>query len=136
LKPLELGWWEVDYMLEHGEDYAFNVDGRPGLPDPRSPWQPHGVHSRSRHVEHSLYEWNDAEWHPMPLSSAVIYELHVGTFSPEGTFQGVIDRLDYLLELGITHIELMPVASFLGEHGWGYDGVALFAPHDPYGGPT
>lgn len=136
LEPQELGWWSADQSLEHGQDYSFRLDGRGGFPDPRSPWQPTGVHQPSRHVDHSRFPWSDTSWQPLPLSSAVIYELHVGTFSPEGTFQGVVDRLDYLVELGITHIELMPVASFLGNHGWGYDGVALFAPHEPYGGPS
>lgn len=119
----------------HGTDYAFILDGSGPLPDPRSPWQPSGVHGFSRMLDHSLFNWTDSRWQPSPLSGAVIYELHTGTFSPEGTFRGVKNRLEYLAKLGVTHIELMPVASFPGRHGWGYDGVDLFAPHEPYGGP-
>lgn len=132
------GWWYLprNITLHHGEDYAFRVDGEGPFPDPRSPWQPHGVHGPSRHFDPSLFNWSDQGWRPPPLSSAVIYEIHIGTFTPTGTFDSAIERLDDLVELGITHIELMPVASFPGEHGWGYDGVSLYAPHQPYGGPT
>lgn len=131
------GWWMLDSPLAgHGSDYAFVLDGSGPLPDPRSPWQPYGVHGFSRMLDHSLFSWTDDRWQAPPLSSAVIYELHTGTFSPQGTFQGVAQKLDHLVDLGITHIELMPVNSFSGTHGWGYDGVGLFAPHEPYGGPA
>ena len=131
------GWWMLDSPLAgHGSDYAFVLDGSSPLPDPRSPWQPYGVHGFSRMLDHSLFSWTDNRWQAPPLSSAVIYELHTGTFSPQGTFQGVAQKLDHLVDLGITHIELMPVNSFSGTHGWGYDGVGLFAPHEPYGGPA
>jgi len=123
-------------LAGHGSDYAFVLDGSGPLPDPRSPWQPYGVHGFSRMLDHSLFSWTDDRWQAPPLSSAVIYELHTGTFSPQGTFQGVAQKLDHLVDLGITHIELMPVNSFSGTHGWGYDGVGLFAPHEPYGGPA
>src|SRR5690606_21705309 len=103
--------------------------------DPRSPWQPHGVPGPSRLVDHDAFTWSDVDWNAPPLSSAVVYELHIGTFPPEGTFRAAIERLDDLRELGITHIELMPVADFPGQYGWGYDGVALYAPKDAYGGP-
>lgn len=130
------GWWAADAPeLVHGTDYAFRLDGAGPFPDPRSPWQPHGVHGPSRWLDHTRFRWHDAGWQAPPLASAVIYELHVGTFTPEGTFEAVIDRLDHLRELGITHVELMPVAEFSGERGWGYDGVDLFAPHHAYGGP-
>ncbi len=130
------GWWFLESeQARHGTDYAFILDGSEPLPDPRSMWQPHGVHGFSRVLDHTRFQWTDSRWQPQPLSGAVIYELHTGTFSPEGTFRGVKSRLDYLAELGITHVELMPVASFPGRHGWGYDGVDLFAPHEPYGGP-
>lgn len=130
------GWWSVDApQLTHGTDYAFMLDGEGPFPDPRSPWQPRGVHGPSRWVEHARFGWRDAGWQAPPLASAVIYELHVGTFTPEGSFEAAIGRLDHLLDLGITHVELMPVAEFSGERGWGYDGVDLFAPHHAYGGP-
>jgi maltooligosyltrehalose trehalohydrolase len=86
-------------------------------------------------LDHRAFRWTDQHWQARPLSSAVIYELHVGTFSPEGTFDGVIRRLNHLVELGVTHVELMPVAQFSGAWGWGYDGVDLYAPHQTYGGP-
>lgn len=135
LEKTEWGWWIGSYSLEHGEDYSFEIDGESGIPDPRSPWQPYGVHGRSRHLDHAVFRWTDRHWQPRPLPSAVIYELHIGTFTAEGTFAAAVDKLDHLVDLGITHIEIMPVASFLGEYGWGYDGVALFAPHEAYGGP-
>lgn len=132
----ENGWWTVDApFIRHGVDYAYYVDGEGPLPDPRSAWQPEGVHGPSRWVEHSRFTWTDAGWQQPPLGSAVIYELHVGTFTPEGTFDSAIGRLDHLVELGITHVELMPVAEFSGLRGWGYDGVDLYAPHHAYGGP-
>ncbi|MBX2999886.1 MAG: malto-oligosyltrehalose trehalohydrolase [Caldilineaceae bacterium] len=130
------GWWQID-VDEAGirTDYAYIVDGSQPLPDPRSPWQPHGVHGASRVVDHEAFRWDDDGWQSGPLASAIIYELHVGTFTPEGTFDAAIEKLDHLVELGVTHVELMPVAAFPGSRGWGYDGVALSAPHHPYGGP-
>ena len=116
-------------------DYAFSLDGGPPLPDPRSPYQPNGVHGLSRPVDHSAFEWRHTKWRPAPLSSAIIYECHIGTFTPSGTFDAAVERLGYLRDLGVTHIELMPVAEFSGARGWGYDGVDLFAPHHSYGGP-
>lgn len=128
------GWWEIVTPLAiHGADYAFKIDDGPPLPDPRSPRQPEGVHGPSQIVDHRTFVWTDKSWQPPPLSSAIIYELHVGTFSPEGTFDGVANRLDHLVDLGITHVELMPVNGFSGSRGWGYDGVNLFAPHEVYG---
>jgi len=130
------GWWQVDTPLaEHGADYAFVLDEGTPLPDPRSPWQPEGVHGPSRILDHGVFQWTDSDWQPPPLSSAIIYELHIGTFSPEGTFDGAVKRLDHLVNSGITHVELMPVAEFSGNRGWGYDGVDLYAPHHAYGGP-
>ena len=130
------GWWHVDApFIRHGVDYAFAVDGNGPFPDPRSFWQPNGIHGFSRWVDHSLFQWTDAAWQQPPLGSAVIYELHLGTFTPEGTCEAAINRLDHLKTLGITHVELMPVAQFSGDRGWGYDGVDLYAPHQAYGGP-
>jgi maltooligosyltrehalose trehalohydrolase len=119
-----------------GTDYGFLIDkdSKP-LPDPRSLWQPHGVHGLSRVYNQSAFQWSDHGFQAPPLASAVIYELHLGTFTAEGTLDSAIAKLAYLSELGITHVELMPVAAFDGNHGWGYDGVALFAVHEPYGGP-
>jgi maltooligosyltrehalose trehalohydrolase len=130
------GWWHAEISLaERSAEYAFVLDGGESLPDPRSPWQPRGIHGASRLVDHKAFSWTDQRWQAGPLSAAIIYELHVGTFTPQGTFAGVIDKLDYLVELGVTHVELMPVAEFSGSHGWGYDGADLYAPHHAYGGP-
>jgi maltooligosyltrehalose trehalohydrolase len=131
------GWWNVAVEgAGPGTDYKFVVgdDGR-AWPDPRSQWQPYGVHEASRVYDQAAFVWSDGEWQAPPLSSAVIYELHVGTFTPQGTFDSAIERLDHLVELGITHVELMPVAAFPGARGWGYDGAALFAVYEGYGGP-
>ena len=118
-----------------GADYGFILDGEGPFPDPRSPCQPQGVHGLSRVVNHAAFQWGDAGWQAPPLASASFYELHVGTFTQEGTFAAAIEKLDHLVELGITHVELMPVAEFSGSHGWGYDGVDLYAPHHAYGSP-
>jgi maltooligosyltrehalose trehalohydrolase len=135
--PDATGWWSarVD-SAGPGTDYAFLLNDDPTpYPDPRSARQPNGVHGSSRVVDHKAFHWNDTSWQGPPISGAVIYELHVGTFTREGTFDAATERLDYLSQLGITHIELMPVAEFPGQFGWGYDGAALFAVHEPYGGP-
>ena len=129
------GWWSVDAPIEHGDDYTFSLDGGADLPDPRSLWQPKGVHGPSRYLDHGEFRWTDDRWRPPPLQSSVIYELHVGTFTPEGTFEAVFQRLDHLVSLGVTALELMPPNEFPGERGWGYDGVDLYAPHHAYGGP-
>jgi maltooligosyltrehalose trehalohydrolase len=112
------GWWQVATTeIRHGDDYAFRVDKGDPRPDPRSLWQPDGVHAASR-----VYD-------------SVLYEMHVGTFTDEGTLSGALARLDHLVELGVDAVELLPVAAFDGPRGWGYDGVALYAVHEPYGGP-
>src|SRR6266705_3005066 len=134
--PEQDGYWHRDQSgIGHGTDYAFVLDHGDPLPDPRSPWQPSGVHGSSRVVDHSRFQWRDTGWRPPVLSSAIIYELHIGTFTSEGTFDSAVGRLEYLKQLGITHVELMPVAEFSGSWGWGYDGADLFAPHHSYGGP-
>lgn len=131
------GWWQVSAPeLDPGADYAFLVgDDEKLTPDPRSRFQPHGVHGTSRILDDRAFAWTDQGFAAPALSDAVIYELHVGTFTPGGTFDSAVERLDHLVELGITHVELMPVAEFSGSRGWGYDGVDLFAPHHAYGGP-
>ena len=135
--PAPGGWWVLAvHDAGPGTDYAFAINGGPPLPDPRSPFQPEGPHGRSRVVDHSAFPWTDQAWTgPVPLGAGVVYELHVGTFTPEGTFEAAIERLGHLADLGITHIELLPVCEFPGTRGWGYDGVDLFAPHHGYGGP-
>jgi len=131
------GWWEARVQAARpAMDYAYFLDDEDlALPDPRSPWQPNGVHGPSRILDHSAFPWTDAAWEAPPLSSAIVYELHIGTFTPEGTLDAAQTKLVSLRELGITHVELMPVNSFPGVQGWGYDGVDLFAPHQPYGSP-
>ncbi len=129
------GWWASDEAVPAGTDYRFSLDGGAPLPDPRSRWQPAGIDGVSRTVDVRSFGWTDAGWQPPPLADGLVYELHVGTFSVEGTFQGAVAHLDHLVELGVTHIELMPVAEFPGARGWGYDGVDLYAPHSAYGGP-
>ena len=136
MTPADSGWWRAEIELAKiSIDYGFVVDGSDPLPDPRSPWQPSGVHGFSRTLDHSTFSWTDQRWQAKPLSSAIVYELHVGTFTPQGTFIAAIDKLDYLVDLGVTHIELMPAAEFSGTRGWGYDGVDLYAPHHAYGEP-
>jgi maltooligosyltrehalose trehalohydrolase len=130
--------WRADVeQAGPGTDYGFVIDGDgPAIPDPRSLWQPDGVNGLSRLVDHDAFEWHDHGFIAPPLPSAVIYELHIGTFTPEGTLDAAIGKMDYLRDLGITHIEVLPLAASPGNRGWGYDGVALFAPHESYGGPA
>jgi len=129
------GWWRREAAVEGEVDYAFALDGGEPLPDPRSRWQPDGVLAPSRTFDHGRHHWRDRGFSPEPLARALFYELHVGSFSAEGTFAGAIAHLDHIRALGVTHVELMPVAAFSGEFGWGYDGVAPFAPHPAYGPP-
>jgi len=128
-------WWSPDLPVDHGDRYAFRVDGSEPLPDPRSLHQPEGVNGPSALYRHDRFTWTDGAWTGRPLPGAVVYELHVGTFTPEGTLDAAAARLDHLVELGVTHVELLPMAAFDGTHGWGYDGVHLGAVHQPYGGP-
>ena len=131
------GWWTVDVPLAAAEaDYAFVLGGSAPRPDPRSPWQPAGIHGPSRLIDHAAFKWTDTGWQPPRLETGVIYELHVGTFTPAGTFEAAIEQLAHLVGLGVTHVELMPVQEFSGVRGWGYDGVDLYAPHHAYGGPA
>src|SRR3984957_11093174 len=134
--PNRKGYWSVSIEeAEAGTDYAFVIDDDPKpYPDPRSQWQPIGVHGASRLYDQTAFAWTDNGWKAQPLERAVIYELHVGTFTPKGTFDAAIERLDYLAELGVTHVEMMPVAEFPGNRGWGYDGVSLFAVSGLYAG--
>jgi maltooligosyltrehalose trehalohydrolase len=135
--PDELGWFSAEvHGARPGDGYAYSLDGGPPRPDPRSPWQPEGVHGPSRLVDHSAFAWTDAGWDGgVPLAEAVVYELHVDTFSEAGTYEGAIGRLDHLVGLGVTHVELLPVVEYPGRWGWGYDGVDLYAPNSGDGGP-
>lgn len=132
------GWWVAEQIAEPGMRYGFSLfngeDWSPVVPDPRTTSQPDGIHGLSE-VTDPAFDWTSGEWTGRGLPGQVIYELHVGTFTPEGTFAGVIGKLDYLRELGVTAIELMPVQPFGGARNWGYDGVDLHAVHSAYGGP-
>ncbi|HEY5512400.1 MAG TPA: malto-oligosyltrehalose trehalohydrolase [Geomonas sp.] len=118
-----------------GDRYFYQPDDGPVRPDPVSRFQPDGVHEASQVVDPRLFAWHDDGWGGIALERYVIYELHVGTFTRPGTFEAVIPFLDYLVALGITAVELMPVSQFAGDRGWGYDGVCQFAPQNSYGGP-
>lgn len=129
------GWWSLDREAPPGTRYAFSLDGGPPRADPRSLFQPQGVDGPSEVVDHTAFDWHDSAWGGFHLPGSVLYEMHVGTFSPEGTFDGAVQLLPHLVELGIDAVELLPVNEFSGNRGWGYDGVDLFAPHHAYGGP-
>jgi maltooligosyltrehalose trehalohydrolase len=130
------GWWRATIETSPDARYGYLLDDDPTvLPDPRSARQPDGVHARSQLWDASGAGWTDADWRGRSVQGAVIYELHVGTFTPAGTFDSAIEKLDYLVDLGIDFVELMPVNSFAGAHGWGYDGVLWYSVHEPYGGP-
>jgi maltooligosyltrehalose trehalohydrolase len=135
LAPAGGGAWEALLEVPAGADYVFALDGDHAWPDPCSRFQPDGVRGPSRVVDPRTFRWSDPHWNGVPLDELVLYELHVGTFSDEGTFDGVIPHLPGLRELGVTAIELMPVATFPGNRGWGYDGLYAYAPHPVYGGP-
>ena len=122
--------------VKAGDRYGVRVDDGEPLPDPVSRSQPDGVHARSEVIDPDAFEWRDEGWSGVALPDFVIYEVHIGTFTPEGTFDAAAARLPELLALGITVIELMPVAEFPGRRNWGYDGVHLYAPHSAYGGPA
>ncbi|MFB7136122.1 malto-oligosyltrehalose trehalohydrolase [Streptomyces sp. NPDC056237] len=139
--PRRDGWWTVEAEASDGDRYGFvlnagadGANGAPVLPDPRSRRQPDGPDGESAVVDHSAYEWRN-DWAGRGLPGAVLYELHIGTYTDEGTFDAAAARLGHLAELGITHVSLMPVCPFPGTHGWGYEGVSPWAVHEPYGGP-
>jgi maltooligosyltrehalose trehalohydrolase len=154
LEPLADGYWQIDVAADTRPGYRYSIDGSAPMPDPRSRWQPEGVHGASHVVAAEALKPGpieaesleagpleaesrvEGEFHAVPLGEAIIYELHVGTFTPEGTYAAAQDKLEYLAELGVTHLELMPLATFPGRRGWGYDGVDLFAPFPAYGTPS
>ncbi|WP_326792877.1 malto-oligosyltrehalose trehalohydrolase [Streptomyces sp. NBC_00841] len=132
--PARTGWWTTEAEAADGDRYGFVLDDGPVLPDPRSRRQPDGPDGESAVVDQEAYAWR-TEWAGRGLPGAVLYELHVGTYTGEGTFDAAAARLPHLAELGVTHVSLMPVCPFPGTHGWGYEGVSLWAVHEPYGGP-
>ena len=135
--PDNRGWWTLEVPeATCGDRYAFLLDDDPAPnPDPRSLRQPEGVHGLSEIYDHASFEWHDRLWRGAPKTGSIIYELHIGSFSKEGTFDAAIPHLEHIAELGATHVEVMPIAGWAGKQGWGYDGVALFATHEAYGGP-
>jgi maltooligosyltrehalose trehalohydrolase len=136
MSSLEHGWFElVTAEVRAGIHYQFRINNQHTVPDPASRFQPSGVHDASQVVDPGTFEWQDDSWQGMPWEDAVLYELHVGTFTREGTYAAAEAKLDYLAELGITAIELMPLSSFPGERNWGYDGVLPYAPARSYGRP-
>jgi maltooligosyltrehalose trehalohydrolase len=128
------GVWEAEVPAVHGDDYWLVLDDRP-LPDPASRWQPEGVRGPSRVVDPAAFTWTDDGWAGVALEDLVLYELHVGTFTPEGTFDAVTRHFAELADLGVTAIGVMPIAEFPGQRGWGYDGVHLWSAQSSYGGP-
>ena len=131
------GWWRADLVLADGEEYGFVLgDDDVLLPDPRSRRQPRGVHGASAHVDLGAFEWTDDSWTGRRLEGGLVYELHLGTFTPEGTLDAAIGRFAHLVDLGVTHVELLPVNGFGGDRNWGYDGVLWYTVHEAYGGPA
>ena len=137
MRPTHSGWFQLDCLQARaGARYRFALESGLRVPDPASRSNPDDVHGPSLVVDPRAFEWDDGEWRGRPWEEAVIYELHVGSFTPEGSFAGVERRLDYLQDLGVTALELMPVADFPGRRNWGYDGVLAFAPDSQYGTPA
>jgi maltooligosyltrehalose trehalohydrolase len=131
----EYGYWQLETSeISKGDRYFYRLNGKEKYPDPASLSQPEGVHGPTAAVDLNHYDWGDSTWNGIPLDGLIIYELHTGSFSPEGTFQGVINKLPYLKELGINAIEIMPVSQFPGDRNWGYDGVYVYAVQQSYGG--
>ncbi|TCI99055.1 malto-oligosyltrehalose trehalohydrolase [Aeromicrobium sp. IC_218] len=130
------GWWQTDVPERAGARYAYLLgDDEQPLPDPRSRRQPDGVHEASEVYDHDAFAWTDDGWTGRQLAGSVLYEMHVGTFTTGGTFDSAVERLDHLVDLGVDLVEVLPVNSFDGPRGWGYDGVLWGAVHEPYGGP-
>jgi maltooligosyltrehalose trehalohydrolase len=137
MERLGEGWWRADVELREGEEYGFVLDGSgDARPDPRSRRQPRGVHELSAIFDSDTYEWQDATWTGRQLAGGVVYEMHVGTFTPEGTLDAAAQRLGHLVDLGVDFVQLLPVNGFNGIHNWGYDGVLWYAVHESYGGPA
>lgn len=136
MEPDDEGYFNLTLPWQDGPcRYRYEPDGQGPFPDPASHFQPEGVHGYSQFVDHSRFRWTDGEWRGHAFEDLILYELHVGTFTPEGTFEAIIPRLAALAELGINGIELMPVSEFPGSRNWGYDGVFPYSVHSAYGGP-
>lgn len=136
MEKKDRGYWSVVTPdLVPGAEYFYRINGKTDRPDPVSAYQPQGPHNPSRAVDHKSFTWSDGAWKGIPLEEMIIYELHVGTFTPDGTFEALISKLDYLCQLGVTAVEIMPVSQFPGSRNWGYDGTYHFAVQDSYGGP-
>jgi malto-oligosyltrehalose trehalohydrolase len=135
LKDIGDGWRESVLEVAPGATYSYRIDNELNVPDPASRFNPRGPSGPSEIIDPEHFDWQDDSWRGRPWHEAVLYELHVGTFTPQGTFAAIVPRLDELADLGITVIELMPIGAFAGSRGWGYDGVLPFAPHSAYGRP-
>ncbi len=132
----DLGYWQLTVNdVQPGALYSYDLNGKKNRPDPASYFQPNGVHEASQVIDHRSFQWEDSGWKGVPLPEMIMYELHAGTFTHDGTFDGVISRIDDLKDIGINTIEIMPVAQFPGDRNWGYDGVYPFAVQNSYGGP-
>lgn len=131
----DAGWWTSPLALAAGDEYGFVLDDGDVRPDPRSRRQPRGVHELSAWDDPASFAWSDAAWTGRQLAGGLVYELHVGTFTPQGTLDAAIERLPHLVDLGVTHVELLPVNGFNGTHNWGYDGVLWYTVQEDYGGP-
>ncbi len=133
----EWGYWQGEAEnVAPGTLYFYRLDGEKERPDPASHHQPQGVHGPSEVIDQQSYSWKDGDWQGVPLAEMIIYELHVGTFTSEGTFAAIIDKLPYLKDVGVNAIEIMPIAQFPGDRNWGYDGVYVYGVQNSYGGPT
>lgn len=135
MKKKSDGFFHIQTKAEAGWRYFFMPDGKEDLADPASCFQPEGVHGPSEIIDHSTYQWKDKEWKGIPFDELILYELHTGTYTQEGSFEAIIGKLDHLADTGINAIELMPVAQFPGSRNWGYDGVYPYAVQNSYGGP-
>jgi len=132
----EHGWFSAEVAgVKAGERYRFRIDDEVDVPDPASAFQPDDVFGPSEVIDHSLYRWRASDWRGRPWHETVLLEAHVGTFTPQGTFSAMIDKLDHLVDTGITALELLPIADFAGSRNWGYDGVLWYAPDSAYGRP-
>ncbi|HET7474619.1 MAG TPA: malto-oligosyltrehalose trehalohydrolase [Dermatophilaceae bacterium] len=135
MEAVAQGWWRAQVEAEEGTAYRFSLDGGEPRPDPRAMRMPEGPHGPSAVFDPERFAWTDDGWRGVELEGCVIYEMHVGTFTAEGTLDAAAKRLEHLVELGVDMVQLLPLAGFPGQHGWGYDGVNLYAVHEPYGGP-
>src|SRR6266404_6695194 len=133
----EEGWFSADVPgLKAGARYKFRIDDEIDIPDPASAFQPDDVSGPSEVIDHARYPWRASDWRGRPWHEASVIEIHVGTFTQEGTYRAMIDKLDHLVATGITALELMPLADFAGSRNWGYDGVLWYAPDSVYGRPS